>query len=96
VFDLSKYAQHRKFCGRTYMPGDEDHAPAACDCGLDAVLDSLRCGCGHRVDHHTDRDVSDVVGWPCIDCKSARCRGFAATGEPDPDPDPMNLHGERE
>ena len=44
------------------------------------------CTCGHRRDHHTNRDVDDVVGWPCLDCRSKRCRGFALAetpGEPE-------------
>jgi hypothetical protein len=39
---------------------------------------AVLCECGHRHDHHTNRDVDDVVGWPCLDCHSARCRGFRA------------------
>lgn len=34
------------------------------------------CTCGHRRGVHTNRDVDDVVGWPCWDCRSKRCRGF--------------------
>jgi hypothetical protein len=40
------------------------------------------CTCGHRRDHHINRDVDDVVGWPCLDCRSKRCRGFALAETP--------------
>lgn len=69
IFLLSGYAMHRTWC-------PERHGPADCTCGLYALLDSIRCTCGHKVNKHTDRDVDDVVGWPCIDCASKRCRGF--------------------
>jgi hypothetical protein len=41
------------------------------------------CTCGHRRAAHTSRDVSDVVGWPCRECRSERCHGFTAEGDPD-------------
>jgi hypothetical protein len=43
------------------------------------------CTCGHRRDHHIDRDVDDVVGWPCLDCRSKRCRGFFPLTPVEPD-----------
>jgi hypothetical protein len=49
------------------------------------------CTCGHRRDHHTNRDVDDVVGWPCLDCQSKRCRGFAALDAPMTAPDTTPL-----
>lgn len=70
LFLLASYARHRPWCPEASGPGD-------CTCGLYALLDSIRCACGHRVSVHTDRDVDDVVGWPCSDCKSKRCTGFA-------------------
>jgi hypothetical protein len=69
LFRLSKYARHRPWCPEANGPGD-------CTCGLYALLDSIRCTCGHKVSVHTDRDVDDVVGWPCSACKSKRCTGF--------------------
>lgn len=55
--------------------------PGDCTCGLYALLEAILCTCGHTVRHHTNRDVSDVVGWPCFDCKSARCTGFTLAVE---------------
>jgi hypothetical protein len=55
----------------------EFDGPGDCTCGLYALLDSIRCVCGHKVNVHTDRHVDDTVGWPCNGCKSALCSGFA-------------------
>jgi len=76
LFRLYSFARHRPWC-------PEDKGPADCTCGLYVLLDNIRCTCGHKVSVHTDRDVSDVVGWPCNDCRSASCSGFRlAWGEP--------------
>jgi hypothetical protein len=48
------------------------------DANADRLDPSEPCTCGHRRDHHINRDVDDVVGWPCLACRSKRCRGFAA------------------
>jgi hypothetical protein len=69
IFQLASFARHRTWCPEFNGPGD-------CTCGLYALLDSIRCTCGHKVSVHTNRDVSDVVGWPCNECESERCRGF--------------------
>lgn len=77
VFALAGYARHRPYC-------PEANGPADCNCGLYALLDTIRCGtCGHKVNWHTNRDVSDVVGWPCSECRSARCKGFALAAPSD-------------
>lgn len=85
LFRLSRYVRHRPWCPEANGPGD-------CTCGLYALLDSIQCTCGHKVSVHTDRDVDDVVGWPCSDCKSKRCRGFAAL-PPEPPSDPTTGAG---
>lgn len=69
LFLLKSYARHHPWCPEFSGPGD-------CTCGLEALLDSIRCTCGHEVSVHTNRDVSDVVGWPCNECQSRRCTGF--------------------
>ena len=78
LFQLAAYARHRPWC-------PEFNGPADCTCGLYALMDTIRCTCGHRVDQHTDRDPSDVVGWPCFICQSSRCTGFSpSTGDDRP------------
>lgn len=67
---LVSYARHRPYCPESRGPGD-------CNCGLYALLDGIRCTCGHKVNVHVDRDVDDVVGWPCFKCQSKHCLGFA-------------------
>lgn len=69
LFRLASFARHRPWCPEGQGPGD-------CTCDLYALLDSIRCECGHKVSIHTDRDVSDVVGWPCNECRSSRCTRF--------------------
>ncbi len=76
MFRLSRFVRHRPWC-------PEDRGPADCTCGLYALLDTIRCTCGHKVSIHTDRDVADVVGWPCNECQSASCSGFALGGQSD-------------
>ena len=79
VFRLSRYARHQPWC-------PESKGPADCTCGLYALLDSIRCTCGHKVSVHTDRDVSDVAGWPCNECRSERCQRFALASTEEPAP----------
>lgn len=88
LFQLSRFVRHRPWCPEFNGPGD-------CTCGLYALLDSIRCTtCDHKVSVHTNRDVSDVVGWPCSECKSERCTGFAHSCY-DPETMAAALHGHR-
>jgi hypothetical protein len=87
VFALSRFVRHRPQCPEFDGPGD-------CTCGLYALLDTIRCTCGHKVNHHTNRDVDDVVGWPCSDCHSKKCRGFVlAQADKAQEPEIMSDHG---
>jgi hypothetical protein len=44
-------------------------------------IGATECTCGHPFSHHTTRDVDDVVGWPCLLCRSQQCVGFAVAHE---------------